>query len=179
MIPEMLTVNEKEYRIRKLLGSSENGVSYLAEDGIKQYVLKQIHQTDSEAGTGSSRLSAELGAYGRLCQLGIRIPELLDIDLVQGRILKEFVDGPTVFECIRDDLMKQEYLDQMTELCQRLYANQTNIDYFPENFVIQDGMLFYVAYACSPYTEAWNFANTGSRYWSKTPEFMEYMKKHA
>ena len=40
---EMLKVNDKEYKIIKLLGKGKGGYSYLATDGEKQYVLKQIH----------------------------------------------------------------------------------------------------------------------------------------
>ena len=51
-----------------------------------------------------------------------------------------------------------------------------NIDYFPTNFVIRDGLIWYVDYECNEYTEKWNFENWGIRYWSRTPEFLEHLK---
>ena len=51
-----------------------------------------------------------------------------------------------------------------------------NIGYFPTNFVIQDGLLWYVDYECNDYMAEWNFDNWGIRYWSSTPEFEEYIK---
>ena len=38
-----MTVNGKKHKIIKLLGKGKGGYSYLADDGIKKYVLKQIH----------------------------------------------------------------------------------------------------------------------------------------
>ena len=40
---KILTVNEKEYSIIRLLGKGKGGYSYLAKKDSKQYVLKQIH----------------------------------------------------------------------------------------------------------------------------------------
>ena len=51
-----------------------------------------------------------------------------------------------------------------------------NIDYFPTNFVIRDGLLWYVDYECNAYMDEWNFENWGIRYWSKTPEFEAYLE---
>ena len=38
-----MCVNEKSYEVVKLLGHGKGGYSYLATDGTKEYVLKQIH----------------------------------------------------------------------------------------------------------------------------------------
>ena len=51
-----------------------------------------------------------------------------------------------------------------------------NIDYFPTNFVVQEGLIYYVDYECNHYMDEWNFENWGIKYWSKTPEFLEYLK---
>ena len=42
------------------------------------------------------------------------------------------------------------------------------------NFVVHDGELYYIDYECNDYMEEWDFENWGIKYWSKTPEFMEY-----
>ena len=54
-----------------------------------------------------------------------------------------------------------------------------NIDYFPTNFGIRGGQIWYVDYECNDYMEEWNFENWGIRYWSRTPEFEEYLRQHA
>lgn len=45
------------------------------------------------------------------------------------------------------------------------------------NFILQDGILYYVDYECNAYMEEWNFENWGIRYWSKTPEFIRYVEE--
>lgn len=63
------------------------------------------------------------------------------------------------------------------EMCVYLYAANTNIDYFPTNFVVQEDKLFYIDYECNDYMEEWNFDNWGMKYWSQTKEFLEYVNK--
>ena len=63
-------------------------------------------------------------------------------------------------------------------MCERLYAVGLNIDYFPTNFVVQEKELYYIDYECNEYMEKWNFENWGIRYWSKTEEFMQYVREH-
>ena len=46
-------------------------------------------------------------------------------------------------------------------MCEKLYPNHLNIDYFPTNFVEQRGILYYVDYECSRYSDEWNFENWG------------------
>ena len=73
--------------------------------------------------------------------------------------------------------MNPEYVAQMEEMCVRLYAAETNIDYFPTNFVVRENKLWYVDYECNPYMEQWDFQHWGIRYWSKTPEFLQYLQQ--
>lgn len=176
---ESLTVNGKEFEIIKLLGKGKGGYSYLASDGKRQYVLKQIHHEPCSYYTFGNKIEAEISDYKRLKSIGIRIPEMLDVDVENERILKEFIDGPTVYELVAQDKMKQEYIDDVLEMCKLLYAASTNIDYFPTNFVLQNGVLYYIDFECNDYMEEWNFENWGVKYWSKTDEFMEYFNSHS
>lgn len=171
---EKMTVNEKEYRILKLLGKGKGGYSYLATDGSRQYVLKQIHHEPCDYYQFGNKIEAEYNDYQKLKKIGIRIPEMLDIDLEQERILKEYIEGDTINLLVAEDRMKPEYFDQIKEMCGLLYPADTNIDYFPTNFVVQDDLIYYIDYECNNYMEQWNFENWGIKYWSKTKEFIDY-----
>lgn len=74
--------------------------------------------------------------------------------------------------------MKDEYIEQVKAMCALLYPQNTNIDYFPTNFIVQKGKMYYIDYECNDYMEEWNFENWGVKYWSKTPEFLEYVSKN-
>lgn len=178
MMEKVLMVNGKNYTVIKLLGKGKGGYSYLATDGEQQYVLKQIHHEPCSYYQFGNKMESELNDYKRLTDIGIRMPKLLDFDMEQERILKEYIDGDTIFELVRQDKMQENYVEQMRQMCEKLYAANTNIDYFPTNFVVQDGKIYYIDFECNNYMEEWNFENWGVKYWSKTPEFLEYVAGH-
>ena len=103
---------------------------------------------------------------------------MLDIDIENERILKEYIDGPTIYELVKNDAMDEAYVQQMQEMAATVYSAGLNIDYFPTNFVVQDGVIFYIDYECNSYMDEWNFENWGIKYWSKTQEFMDYLANH-
>ena len=174
---EKMTVNGREFEVLRLLGKGKGGYSYLVTDGERQFVLKQIHHEPCDYYQFGNKLESELRDYARLQAIGVPMPALLDTDVPQERILKEFIDGETIFELVRQERMQESYFEQIRALCRTLYAANTNIDYFPTNFVVQDGRLFYIDYECNNYMEQWDFEHWGIKYWSKTPEFMEYINK--
>ena len=175
---ETMTVNQTEYNIIKLLGRGKGGYSYLAERDGKQYVLKQIHHEPCDYYTFGNKIESEKNDYARLAEAGIRIPKMLDIDIENERILKEYIDGPTIYDLVKEDAMKETYLTQMKDMAKQVYAAGLNIDYFPTNFVVQDELIYYIDYECNNYMDEWNFENWGIKYWSKTQEFLDYMKAH-
>lgn len=175
---ERMTVNETEYEIIRLLGHGKGGYSYLAEKDGKQYVLKQIHHEPCDYYTFGNKIEAERHDYERIRATGIRIPRMFAIDVEKERILKEYVDGPTIYDLVKSDAMEECYLEQVRQMAVQTYAAGLNIDFFPTNFVVQDGLIYYIDYECNTYMEEWNFENWGIKYWSKTPEFLEYMNSH-
>ena len=175
---ERLSVNGKLYAIVKLLGKGKGGYSYLALDGEKKVVLKQIHHEPCDYYSFGNKIESEMRDYQRLQSIGIPMPKLLDVDVQQERIVKEYIDGSTVYEMVLNDALPRYCLEQVKQMCALLYAANTNIDYFPTNFVLQDGILYYIDYECNDYMQEWNFENWGIKYWSKTPEFIAYVKDH-
>lgn len=175
---EFLTVNENEYKIIKLLGKGKGGYSYLAEKGGKQYVLKQIHHEPCAYYSFGNKIEAENHDYKRLIKAGIRVPHMLEIDVKNERILKEYIDGDTIFDMVKNDVSVEPYMEQIREMSDKAKNAGLNIDYFPTNFVVQNGLMYYIDYECNEYMEEWNFENWGVKYWSKTPEFIEYLSKN-
>ena len=166
-----MDMNGKDYEVIRLLGKGKGGYSYLVTDGRKQYVLKQIHHEPCDYYTFGDKLASELRDYERLRTIGIPIPALLDVDTAQERILKEYINGDTIDRIVMQDKMRPEYYDQIHAMCQKLYAAHTNIDYYPTNFVVQDGILYYIDFECNEYMEQWDFEHWGHVYWSQTEEF--------
>ena len=172
---EKITLNEKEYTVIRLLGKGKGGYSYLVTDGAGEYVLKQIHHEPCDYYQFGDKLASERRDYERLRAVGIPIPELLEVDEKQERILKEYICGDTVDKLVKEDRMEERYFRQMEDMCRVLYPAGLNIDYFPTNFVARDGRLWYIDFECNAYEQQWDFENWGSKYWWKSEEFMDHI----
>ena len=175
---DTIVVNQKQYTVIRLLGHGKGGYSYLVEAHGKQYVLKQIHHEPCDYYSFGNKIEAEINDYNRLLQTGVRLPRMLDVDIENERIVKEYIKGPTIYELVKDGIMDDSYLVQVQEMAATVCSFGLNIDYFPTNFVVQNGVIFYIDYECNQYMDEWNFENWGIKYWSKTKEFLEYMEKH-
>ncbi|MBQ8233640.1 MAG: hypothetical protein IJZ34_17220 [Lachnospiraceae bacterium] len=175
---QTIKVNKTEYRVLRLLGHGKGGYSYLVTDGNHQYTLKQIHHEPCSYYQFGDKLDSELRDYERLTAVGIPMPKLLDVDRIRERILKEYIEGPTIYDLVLNSCVEEDYLFQIRDMCDRLYDAGLNIDYFPTNFIVKEDKLYYIDYECNDYMEQWNFENWGVKYWSRTPEFLEHVKQH-
>lgn len=179
---ENLRVLDNEYKIIKLLGKGKGGYSYLVHpinNPSQKYVLKQIHHEPCSYYSFGNKIEAELRDYKKLNDVGINIPKMICCDENNERIIKEYIEGPTIFELVRDQKMDPSFVDQVKQMCAKLYPANLNIDYFPTNFVVQENIIYYIDYECNGYMDEWNFENWGIKYWSKTPEFIEYLKNNS
>ena len=175
---EKMKVNNREFSVIKLLGKGKGGYSYLVTDGENEYVLKQIHHEPCSYYQFGNKLESEMNDYKKLTEIGITMPKMLDVDVENERILKEYIRGDTIFDLVLQDRVKEDYFAQIRSMCKVLYKENTNIDYFPTNFVVQNEKLYYIDYECNNYMEEWNFENWGIKYWSKTEEFLKYVEEH-
>ena len=176
---ETVTVCGSPCHILRLLGHGKGGYSYLAEYEGKQVVLKQIHHEPCDYYTFGNKIEAECRDYKRLKDAGIRIPEMIAVDPEAERIVKEYMEGPTVFELVRDGVPVEAYLTQVREMAAQAKAAGLNIDYFPTNFVVHQDQIWYVDYECNEYSEEWNFENWGIQYWHRSEAFEAYLNQHA
>lgn len=175
---KVINVNGIDYQILRLLGHGKGGYSYLALSYDQKVVLKQIHHEPCDYYTFGNKIESEKNDYTRLNEAGIRIPVMISVDDAAEIIVKEYIDGPTIFEMLREGRSVDPYLSQIREMAELAKAAGLNIDYFPTNFVVRDDLLYYVDYECNQYMDEWNLENWGIKYWSRTPEFEEYLRTH-
>ena len=177
--PDMLTVNGVPYQVERLLGKGKGGYSYLVRDEYgRRCTLKQIHHEPCDYYQFGDKLASELRDYERLKAVGVPMPELYAVDREAERLLKEYIQGDTIYHLVLTGRMEETYTQQMRALCGPLYAAGLNIDYFPTNFIPKDGKLVYVDYECNGYMQEWDFEHWGIKYWSKTEEFLSYARDH-
>ncbi|MBR2671632.1 MAG: GNAT family N-acetyltransferase [Oscillospiraceae bacterium] len=169
-----MTVNGISYRIIRLLGKGKGGYSYLVESDGKQFVVKQIHHEPCDYYSFGNKIEAELRDYERLRKAGIRIPQMCAADTGAERIVKEYIEGPTVMEMVQTGVPVEPYLAEVRDMAAKAMAAGLNIDYYPTNFVVHDGLLWYVDYECNDYMEQWDFEHWGIRYWQPKASFRSY-----
>ncbi len=165
-----LAVGAGSYRLLRLLGKGKGGYSYLAERDGQQVVLKQIHHEPCDYYSFGNKLESELRDYRRLQGAGIRIPRMHAYDAASERIVKDYVEGPTVMELLRRGISAEPWLPQVRDMAAKAMAAGLNIDYYPTNFVLRDGLLWYVDYECNDYMEQWDFEHWGRFHWQPQPE---------
>ena len=172
-----LTINNISYQVIRLLGKGKGGYSYLVSKDNCFYVIKQIHHEPCSYYSFGNKLEAELNDYNRLLDTGINLPKLLEVDYKNERILKEYIEGPTIYDLVKDDLMEDEYLGIVIDMSKKCLDKGLNIDYYPTNFIVNNNDLYYIDYECNSYDPKWNFENWGINYWSKTEEFLKTLNK--
>lgn len=175
----ILSVAGSDYEVLQLLGKGKGGYTYLAQNAVGCLVaVKQIHHEPCSYYQFGDKMESELRDYAHLDEIGIPMPKLLSYDRDTERLVKEYIPGPTVYDLVKEDALPGACCEQVLSMCARLYPQNTNIDYFPTNFIYFENVLYYVDYECNPYMEEWDFEHWGQKYWSKTPEFLAYCAGH-
>ena len=162
---DTVIVNDRSYVIIRLLGHGKGGYSYLAECDGMCFVVKKIHHEPCDYYAFGDKIEAECRDYERLRKIGIPMPEMVDVDRDEEIIVKQYIEGETVSEILERGDSVDELLPQIREMAELARKNGLNIDYYPTNFVVCDGKIWYIDYECNEYMEEWNFENWGSRYW--------------
>ncbi|WP_455796771.1 hypothetical protein [Clostridium butyricum] len=85
--------------------------------------MKQIHHEPCPYYKFGDKIQSELNDYDRLKKIGIRMPLMIDVDIKEERILKEFIEGDTIFDIILNDRMKAVIL-MMLKKCAGFYMHQ-------------------------------------------------------
>lgn len=178
MNDKAITANGKSYGIIKLLGKGKGGYSYLASRDNTLVVAKKIHHEPCSYYSFGNKIEAEINDYKKLKEIGIRMPVMFDVDIENEIIIKEYIDGKTIYDLVLENGVKAEHFQQIEAMCSLLYKADNNIDYFPTNFVVQNNILYYIDYECNKYMDEWSFENWGIKYWSQTPEFLKYVREH-
>ena len=165
---DTIFVNDKEYKIIKLLGKGKGGYSYLAMLNNKLFVIKQIHHEPCSYYNFGNKIQSEYNDYQTLLNTNIRIPQMIDIDFDNERIVKEYIEGRTILELINEKEEINQYVFQVKKMHELCKNKGINIDYYPSNFVVdKNNNIFYIDYECNKYDPKWDYDNWGKQYWEK------------
>ena len=165
-----LILNNTTYEVITLLGKGKGGYSYLVKKDRNYYVIKQIHHEPCDYYTFGNKLESEITDYNKLLATGIRMPKMIEVDYENERILKEYIVGKTIMELGEENLININHINQVKEMAQMVYKHNLNIDYYPTNFIDNNGTLYYIDYECNTYDKKWDLENWGIKYWLNKKE---------
>ncbi len=168
-LPALIELPSGNLRLHRLLGKGRSGYSFHAVRERKEVVFKYMHEEiHGYSPFEDARTSLEERDYHRLREMGVRVPELLSSDPERGYLIREFIPGMTAAELVTKGLPSPDLLAQLFEFAHICREATYNIDYFPTNFVIRNGRLYYVDYEVHPYMTAWSLERRGLYYWANT-----------
>ena len=159
---QTIFANGEAYEIIRLIAKGKGGYTYLAKTGDTAVVIKKIHYEPCDYYQfEANKLSSEIRDYQTLFNMGIPMPKLLFFSQEEQFLVKEYLPGGTLANLAADHRLHDTHITQIFDMCKKLYPNHLNIDYFPTNFMEHQGILYYVDYECSPYSDEWSFENWG------------------
>lgn len=171
-----MKINNTEFKVIKYLGKGKSGYCYLCQRSNKNYVIKQIHHEPCDYYSFGDKLKAELESYDTLKKLSITMPKLIDVDEKNECIVKEYIDGSILIDLIANNSLENNHISQIFNMCKKLYKSNLNIDYFPTNFILQDGKIYYIDYECNIYSDEWNFENWGIYFWVPSEKIKSFVQ---
>jgi hypothetical protein len=176
---QAISANGETYEIIRLLAKGKGGYNYLAESKSGNAVIKQIHYEPCDYFQfEENKLDSELREYQTLYDIGIPMPRLLYANQERQFLIKEYIPGDTLAKIAADGNLSKNHISQILSMCEKLYPRQLNIDYFPTNFMERQGVVFYVDYECSRYSDEWNFENWGIYFFANTRGMREFIKNN-
>lgn len=176
MVGTLFTAAQKNYTVIKFLGKGKSGNSYLIKDEKHKYVLKLIHNEECPYYKFTDKMLSEIDSYEQLLKLRIRIPELIEYNYEKKYLIKQYINGSTGTELSAAGQVTDSIFSQLFEMFLVLRKVNVNIDYFPSNFVIENGYLYYIDYEINPYAEEWDLINWGIYYWLNSEGMKKFME---
>jgi tRNA A-37 threonylcarbamoyl transferase component Bud32 len=176
-LPAPISISLGIITITAFLGKGKSGYSYRGELNGRSVVFKKMHNEPVEYYQfNGNKVELELNAFQTLRRIGIPMPDLILAVPEEDYLVKEFLPGKTGHEWVASGGDDPVILKQLFAMAHKARMDQINLDYFPPNFVISNGKLFYVDYEMNPYSGEWSLENWGIYYWANQAGMADYLK---
>lgn len=144
--------------------------SYIGVYKNKQYHLKKYDPSNSDDVTYALSIK-------KLSNTGVKTPKLYFIDKKSGFIVREYIDGETIDKIIAREDLDEDVYRQLFINAYMAKISRITLDYQIDNWVIADKTLYYVSDRYMPFKEEKDLVKGFLRYWFKTKELVEFLRK--
>lgn len=138
----------------------------LVKNGDKLFELWRL-------GKGTVALDNFRYAFKRLKASGLKIPEVVFLDKKNGDVIIEHIEGPTVFDTLREKDLPDELYEQLFNMNWLARANRILLLFDTKNFIFKENQLYYMPFTFDVYTKEKDLSQRDIYYWFYTKQFRE------
>lgn len=162
---EIIEIKRKEFVVIEKIGEH----SFKVERKGKFFFLKKYENKED--------FQRFVNNQHRLKITALDTPKIYLFDKNQMISVVDFIEGPTVFETLLKEDIKNEEIYRILlndEWCMR--REKMRIDFRPENFKFDGKKLYYLPFKYTNFESDYNFTNKDFRLWFPTKQFAMYVK---
>jgi len=160
---DRITIEGVTYTIIRVLGVYGGGRRYIVIDNDGMFVLKDYGDNPEKKALETVRKEKQTTEL--LSSIGIAVPKVIAIDEEKKLVLKEFIEGVPVSGLIMKGELTASVLEQARNMSKIAEEHGLCLDFFPTNFVVSNGKLYYFHFECMPYSEEYSLGRMLTKFW--------------
>lgn len=162
-----IKVKHKEFEIIELISNNIFKCSYKN----KTYLLTKLDVNDVN-------YRENLFAISKLSHSAVKQPKLYLIDKKQGYVVREFVEGITVFDYILDNDFNENIYKGVFNNSYYARIAGLNLDFGLKSWLIVGDELYYISFFSEKYVQSEDFTKKQIRIWFLGEELAQYYKQN-
>lgn len=162
---EKIQVGHKEFNLVQIISDKCS----IVERNGKRFFLRKL---DSLLEDGDMQIYCAK----RLSTSGVNFPKIYKIDKKRELMLSEYIEGENLAQFLSSSDMPEKAFENLFINAYMAKRNHMTLDYLPENFIIQNDKLFYIALFYKKYDKSEDLTEKYIRLYFNTTDLMNYLK---
>ena len=154
---EELIIKRKTYHIESIRFENDSFIEFLTTFKNKKYLVRK-YKIESE-------FTEALYRYKKIYSYGIYTPMLRVKDKKEFILVFDYIEGETMAEVLSKGDIPENVFTKLFTFYRYCRANQIEINYLPENFIVNDKKLYYTSLELFPKNPDINLENYGIEFW--------------
>ena len=166
---EQFVLGRRVFEIVKNLFTTQVESSFLVTFKDKKYLARKYQNEED--------FHEALYRYKKLVKCSIYTPTLEYKDKKQYLLIFNYIDKPHADEVLANDELEDIYFEKLFTLYRYARANQVDINYLPENFVLDGKTLYYTSLDLFDQNPEINLENYGLEFWIMSRKGYDHLTK--
>ena len=166
---EQFVLGKRVFEVIKNISTTQVESTFLVTFKDKKYTLRKYNNSED--------YKEALYRYKKLVKCSIYSPMLEYKDKNLFILIFRHIDGPHADEILAKQDLEDIYFEKLFTLYRYARANQVEINYLPENFVLEDKRLYYTSLDLFDKNPDINLENYGLEFWISSKKGFEHLTK--